>query len=51
MAESDYALVEEHNGKKIIRYPANTKESTDASIKQGLSRELKNTKFIQTHIQ
>ena len=34
LAESDYALVEEHNGKKIIRYPANTKESTDASIKR-----------------
>lgn len=32
LAESDYALIEEHNGKKILRYPINTKESAEASI-------------------
>lgn len=34
LAESDYALVEEFNGKKIVRYPVNTKESAEASIQR-----------------
>lgn len=34
LAESDYALVEEYNGKKIVRYPMNTKESAETSIKR-----------------
>lgn len=32
LAESDYALVDEHNGRKILRYPINTKENVEASI-------------------
>jgi len=34
LAESDYAMVEKFEDKSVIKYPVNTKESTDHSIRQ-----------------